>query len=277
MSTPSLANYVLGQSVHEYERLMLQGRFLRPYTEKFFRAAGVVPGMRVLDVGSGMGDVSLLAADIVGPGGRVLGIDRDAAALDNARRRAVEQGCSSWVSFQSANLDEFETPDKFDALLGRYVLLYQPDATASLRRLLRYLDRGGIVVFHDIDFTNSHPTSPPCPLFDQVYALLGEAFRRTGAPPDFGRRLGKTFVDAGLPFPEIMCETVVGGGKGSYIYPWITNTFISIAPRLEALGLTLPLGIPADQALSERMEEEAVRLGSQIIGPAQFGAWARKQ
>src|SRR5579863_2694478 len=61
---------------------MLQGRILRPYTEKFFRAAGVVPGMRVLDVGSGMGDVALLAADMVGPGGRVLGIDRDAAALE---------------------------------------------------------------------------------------------------------------------------------------------------------------------------------------------------
>src|SRR6185437_10233635 len=103
VSTPSPSNYVLGQSVHEYERLMLQGRFLRPYTEKFFRAAGIVPGMRVLDIGSGMGDVSLLAADLVGPRGRVLGIDRDAAALNHAQRRAGEQGCSSWVSFQSAN------------------------------------------------------------------------------------------------------------------------------------------------------------------------------
>src|SRR5262249_30726946 len=78
------------------ERLILQARILRPYTEKFFRAAGLAPGMRVLDVGSGMGDVSLLSADIVGPGGRVLGIDRDVAALDNARRRTDQQGCSSW-------------------------------------------------------------------------------------------------------------------------------------------------------------------------------------
>jgi 2-polyprenyl-3-methyl-5-hydroxy-6-metoxy-1,4-benzoquinol methylase len=62
MSASISSNYVLGQSVHEYERLMLQGRLLRPYTEKFFRAAGVVPGMRVLDIGSGMGDVALLAA-----------------------------------------------------------------------------------------------------------------------------------------------------------------------------------------------------------------------
>jgi ubiquinone/menaquinone biosynthesis C-methylase UbiE len=68
MSTPS--NYVLGHSNEEYERLVLQARILRPYTEKFFRAAGVTPGMRVLDLGSGVGDVALLAADIVGPAPR---------------------------------------------------------------------------------------------------------------------------------------------------------------------------------------------------------------
>ena len=51
--------------------------------------------MLVLDIGSGMGDVSLLADDMVGPGGRVLGIDRDAAALEHGRRRAAEQGCSA--------------------------------------------------------------------------------------------------------------------------------------------------------------------------------------
>jgi len=64
-----------------------------------------------------------------------LGVDRDAAALGNARRRAAEQGCSSWVSFQTANLDEFEAADQFDALVGRYILLYQPHAAATIRRL----------------------------------------------------------------------------------------------------------------------------------------------
>ena len=131
---------------------MLQSRILRPYTEKFFRTSGLAPGMRVLDVGSGVGDVALLSADIVGPGGRVLGIDRDAAALDNARRRTDEQGCSSWVEFQTSNLDEFTTTDQFDALVGRYVLLYQLDPSSTLRSLLRFVKPGGIVVFHEFDF-----------------------------------------------------------------------------------------------------------------------------
>ncbi|MEO8100551.1 MAG: class I SAM-dependent methyltransferase [Acidobacteriota bacterium] len=273
-SVPS--NYVLGQSVHEYERLMLQSRILRPFTEKFFRAAGVGPGMRVLDVGSGMGDVALLAADIVGPAGRVLGIDRDATALENARRRTIEQGCSSWVSFQAAGLDEFTTTDQFDAIVGRYVLLYQPDAAATLRSLLRCVKPGGIVVFHDIDFPDPHSSYPPCQLWDQAYALLGEVFRKGGAPPDFGRRLGKTFLDAGLPFPTIAAENVVGGGRGSYVYAWIANTLVSVAPRVAQLGLEFPPGLVADDTLASRLEEAVVKLGSQVLAPGQFGAWTRK-
>lgn len=102
-----LGNYVLGQTGQEQERLLLQARILRPFTERYFRAAGLGPGLRVLDVGSGVGDVALLAGDIVGPGSRVIGLDRDANALDRARRRAVQQGCSSWVSFQTTSLRIF--------------------------------------------------------------------------------------------------------------------------------------------------------------------------
>ena len=118
-----------------------------------------------------MGDVALLSADIVGPGGQVLGIDRDAAALDNTGRRAEEQGCSSWVEFQISNLDEFATTDQFDALVGRYVLLYQPDPSSVIRSLLRSVKRGGIVVFHEFDLPGPEVQLSSCPLYDQVGIL----------------------------------------------------------------------------------------------------------
>jgi ubiquinone/menaquinone biosynthesis C-methylase UbiE len=274
MSSPTASNYVLGQSAHEYERLMLQARMLRPYTEKFFRAAGLAPGMRVLDVGSGMGDVALLSGDIVGPGGRVLGIDRDADALANARRRTDEQHCSSWVEFEASNLDEFTRTEQFDALVGRYVLLYQPNPSSTIRSLLRSLKPGGIIAFHEFDLPGPDASYPPCPLYDQVGTLVSEVFRRVASP--IGQRLGKTFLDAGLPFPTIVAETIIGGGPGSYVYPWLANTLISLAPRLAQLGLALPPDIAADHTLASRMEEEAIRLGSQLLAPAQFGAWTRK-
>src|SRR5262249_44728474 len=114
MTNATLPEYVLGRSPEEYARLTLQARILRPYTERFFRSAGLGAGMRVLDVGSGMGDVAMLAADMVGPGGHVTGVDLDTNVLDQARRRTLENGCSPWVSFEASALDAFHTTQQFD-------------------------------------------------------------------------------------------------------------------------------------------------------------------
>jgi ubiquinone/menaquinone biosynthesis C-methylase UbiE len=274
MSIP--ASYVLGQSTYEQERLMLQARVLRPYTERFFRAAGLQPGMRVLDLGSGVGDVAFLAGDIVGPRGCVLGLDRDPLALDRARQRSVELGCSSWVSFQTTNLEQFLTGEVFDAVVGRYVLLYQPDPAATLRHMAQFLRPGGIVVFHEVDFSLRDFSYPPCELADKVAALIPEAFRRIGLPPDFGRRLGRTYLDAGLPFPQLVAEIPVGGGVGAYGYAWVASTVVSLSPRFEELGLSMPPGVAADETLAARLEAAVLASGSQTVGSRQFGAWARK-
>lgn len=61
--------YALGRSADEHQRLQQQAALFRPITERFFRSAGLAPGMRVLDVGSGAGDVVFLAAEVVGPTG----------------------------------------------------------------------------------------------------------------------------------------------------------------------------------------------------------------
>src|SRR5262245_16075362 len=86
--TSSTAEYVLGHSDRELERLSAQARLIGPITREFFIDAGIVPGMRILDMGSGNGDVSFLAADLVGDKGSVVGVDRAPAAIVAARRRA---------------------------------------------------------------------------------------------------------------------------------------------------------------------------------------------
>ena len=276
MASKTEGNYILGQSEYEYERLTFQAKIVRPFTDKFFRFAGVSPGMRVLEIGSGMGDVAFLVGEIVGPGGWVLGVDQDAAGLEKARERSRQQGCSSWVSFEASNLAEFDSADQFDAIVGRYILLYQQDPGVIIRRLLKFLKPGGIVVFHEMDFANAHSSDPPCAFWDEIYGLLSEAFRRSGNPPDYGRRVAGAFLDAGLPFPTVLAESVTGGGHDSYLYRWIANTLISVTPRLEQMGLALPEGVTADKTLARRLEDEVVAAGSQILGPIQFGAWTRK-
>jgi ubiquinone/menaquinone biosynthesis C-methylase UbiE len=68
--------------------LIKQARFLAPATEHFLREAGIMSGMRVLDIGCGMGDVSVLVAQLVGPGGRVVSVDLDQASIETAKKRA---------------------------------------------------------------------------------------------------------------------------------------------------------------------------------------------
>ena len=83
--------YVLGHSDGELERLVAQARLIDPITKRFFADAGITAGMRVLDVGSGAGDVAFLAAGLVGETGEVVGNDRAAAAVDrDAQGRGTE-------------------------------------------------------------------------------------------------------------------------------------------------------------------------------------------
>src|SRR5215470_11216900 len=89
------AGYVLGHSAHELGRLSAQARLYAPFILSFLRAAGIEAGMRVLDVGCGGGDVSVLVARLVGPTGAVVGIDRSAAAIETATRRARDLSAQS--------------------------------------------------------------------------------------------------------------------------------------------------------------------------------------
>ena len=68
-------DYALGRTNAEYERLIEQAEVLRPLTERLLRAAGIGAGMHVLDIGCGVGEVSLLARELVGPEGSVDGIE----------------------------------------------------------------------------------------------------------------------------------------------------------------------------------------------------------
>lgn len=269
------ADYLLGSSDLEHQRLMLQARILRPYTERFLRQGGLRPGMSVLDLGSGMGDVSMLASEIVGPRGRVLGIDRDPVTTAKARRRARDEGFGRSVEFEVTELDDFDTTERFDAVVGRYVLLYQKDPADTLSRFTRLLRPGGIVAFHEIDFIVPNPTWPPAPLWDDSYRLLTEVFEATGTPPDFGRRLNRTFLDAGLPSPTVECQGPVAAGVGSPLFPWLALTLRVLEPVLAKAGLSLPAGLVADDTLPDQLEKVVVEQGSQVLGSLQYGAWTR--
>jgi ubiquinone/menaquinone biosynthesis C-methylase UbiE len=143
--------YMLGHSESELQRLSRQAQVLEPITREWFQTAGMAPGMRVLDVGSGTGDVAFLAADTVGPSGDVVGTDIAPAAIAAARRAAVARA-QAQVSFREGNPAEMVFERPFDFVAGRYVLWTQTDPSEMLRRLVRHLRPGGVIVFHEFEF-----------------------------------------------------------------------------------------------------------------------------
>jgi len=273
MSNPSSGHdYVLGTADTEQKRLVLQASILRGWTEMFFLAAGITRGMRVLDVGCGMGDVAVLAAEMVGPSGSVIAIDREAGTIEKARTRVTQSPSRASIRFEHADIGAYTDTAKFDAVVGRYILLYQPDPVAALRKLAMLVRPGGLMVFHEIDFGDTARSWPEAPLWKKSWHLMAEAFRRSGTPPDFGLRLTRAFRDAGLPWPKFQAEIPMVSGPGSYIYGWVTETLRSLIPRIEKYELMSADELQID-TLAARLEMEAVSLGCQLAGPVQVGAW----
>jgi ubiquinone/menaquinone biosynthesis C-methylase UbiE len=95
MTTAADAEYLLGHDEAEQRRLLEQAAIVEPLTRRSLLAAGLEPGMHVLDVGSGFGDVSVLASDLVGPAGSVVGIDREPSAVASATARATALGATN--------------------------------------------------------------------------------------------------------------------------------------------------------------------------------------
>src|SRR5215472_8890747 len=106
MSTQLAQDYALGYTDAEHNRLVRQAAIIAPITERLFREAGIGPGQHVLDLGSGMGDVAILLARLVGPSGEVVGIDRDATSIARAQARVAAAGLSN-VNFRNIDVNNF--------------------------------------------------------------------------------------------------------------------------------------------------------------------------
>ena len=140
------SDYLLGNIDEEHERLIRQAARLTPVTEAFFREAGIAAGQRVLEVGSGVGDVTLLLARLVGPTGAVVSVERDAKSIARARSRVTEASLLN-ITFREGDLTECTLDGVFDAVVGRYVLQFLPDPVGVLKRLSQSLRPGGIAAF----------------------------------------------------------------------------------------------------------------------------------
>jgi 2-polyprenyl-3-methyl-5-hydroxy-6-metoxy-1,4-benzoquinol methylase len=264
--------YVLGHSAEELNRLIDQARLFGELTEDVFVRAGIGPGMRVLDVGCGAGDVSFLLARMVGPSGAVVGVDRseDAVAMANARAQAM--GLAQ-VSFSQGELEDISLDQPVDAAVGRFVLMYSPEPSVSLRRIAANVRPGGIVAFQEMNVAEAR-SFPSVDLFEQSMRWIIETLDREKVKNLMGLGLYRTFVDAGLPPPQMIMGARVEGGSDSLGYQIVAQVVKSLLPVMEKLGIANEKEVQIE-TLARRLRDEVVSRDAVIVLPPLVGAWTR--
>jgi ubiquinone/menaquinone biosynthesis C-methylase UbiE len=266
---------VMGHDDRERRRLSLQASILNPLSDQLLRRAGLSAGLHVLDIGCGIGELSMLAARLVGRRGRVTGIDIDEGALALASARASEQGLDH-VDFVHADVAAYRTDALYDAVIGRHILIHTPDPLAVVRIAHSRLTPGGVAVFQEFDFSVVHRPFPEAPLCERSMEIF-RAFFAKAAHGNIGTRLFRLFVDAGFPLPECRVEYPMDGGADSPFYEWIAESLRSILPRAEGLGLVRSDEVVAIDSLAERLRQEAIAGAGCAPGPAMIGCFARKR
>lgn len=245
--------------------------------ERLLIDAGIGEGMHVLDVGCGHGAVTQLAAGLVGSRGRVVGVDRAAAALAHARAHVLGP---AELSFIEADIDALPAElGPFDAIIGRRVLMYLRDPGASLRRLAEQLRPGGVVVFQEKDASMVPASTVALPLHERVHGLIWGTVEREGASLRMGLELPAALERAGLQVEHVRGEALMHTPTQPEQLAAHSAELAMIArymiPRIVAAGVAAQDELEFGE-LEQQLTDELVRTKASWIGDMVFGAWARK-
>jgi SAM-dependent methyltransferase len=262
--------YQLGIDAAELERLDLQGRVLAPATRAILQIAGVGRGMRVLDLGCGAGDVTFVAAELVGSNGEIIGVDQSTDSVSKASARAQARGLSN-VRFTVGDIHDPAPDGPFDAIIGRLVLMYVPDPATVLRTQASTLRAGGVLAPIEFDL-HSARSLPATPLVIQALSWLREAFTAAHIDPELGPHLWAVLEEAGLhPRGMIGVQPHFGPDDpdGAALLSGIVTTAL---PLIERAGAATAAQVGAD-TLRQRIADELANARAVVAHPPLISAW----
>ncbi|QXP83864.1 methyltransferase domain-containing protein [Methylococcus sp. ANG] len=244
------SHYIIQGGESGAERLHVLGRVMRPGSLEVLGRAGLAPGMDVLDLGCGSGDMTLEIAQIVSATGRVVGIDMDAGVLAHAKR--VSDGCGLPVEWRQGRIEDIDEDGAFDIVYARFLLSHLADPRDALRRMCRAVRPLGRIVVEDIDIS-AHVHWPPSAAFRRYVDLYAATGRARGADPGIGPSLPALLIDAGLEDVDVAVSMpVFRQGEGKTV---ARITLSNIAESAIAAGLTCREEI--DRLLAELAGHEA--------------------
>lgn len=264
-----MSDYVLGSDDAEIARLDRQAAALAGASDALLRMSGIAPGMRVLDLGTGLGHVAYQVAEMVGPEGSVVGVDREAPSLAVAERRRTTDN----VRFLDRDVRTVRFDEPFDAIVSRLLLFHLPDAVDVVRHHRANLKPGGLMVVLDCD-NGAARAEPGIELVRKVNDWIEAAFRAADAQPRIGARLIPLLREAGY-------TDVTAIGLQGYIAPGdppgqalFTGVLRTLAPTIVANGIATEEELDLD-TLDERLRLQIDAAGAVLLPPTIVGAWGR--
>lgn len=239
MTTAQPGEYVLGTDTVELERLGIQHRLWGDAAHALWRAAGIRPGARVLDVGCGPGYASIDLAQLVGPAGRVVGVDESPGFVAELNRRAATLNLAHLAAFEgdvhdiAAALPPGDA--RFDAAFARWVFCFVKNPAGVVRSIADRLAPGARLAIFDYFNYAALTLAPREPVFDTLIDAIVRSWRDRGGDPDIVGRLPIMLAQAGLEVVHLGVHQRIAR-PGDPMWAWPTTFWASFLPRLVQTG-----------------------------------------
>ena len=228
-------DYVLGTHDEELARLGLQHRVWRPMVLDCWRKAGITVGSRVLDIGAGPGYATVDLAEIVGPAGKVVALERSNKFV-NALKEAVRARSLTNVKIHELDLMTDSLPENdYDFSWCRWVLSFVSDPALLVQKLGNAMRKGSVAIFHEYGHYETWRFFPRLPMQERFREHVIATWRESGGEPDGAAQLPELLSDNGFVIcssrPHVFCLR-----PDDYMWQW-PATFIGIyLPRLIEMG-----------------------------------------
>jgi len=232
-------DYVLGTHDDEVERLGIQHRVWRARALAGWQRAGFRTGHTIIDAGCGPGWATRDLAELVGPTGRVVAIDRSSRFLGVVEQvrtaRRLPQIETLELDLNAADIPDLEA----DGAWCRWVFAFVNDRRGLLQRLAHALRPGGTLVIHEYFDYGTWRFSPRSAAMDAFVETVMRSWRDEGGEPDVALDLVRWLPEAGLTLNAMntMVDVIT---PSSHVWEW-PKTFARVgAPRLADLGYLTP-------------------------------------
>ncbi|HEY2101937.1 MAG TPA: class I SAM-dependent methyltransferase [Chthoniobacterales bacterium] len=228
-------DYILGTHDEEVERLGLQHRVWRPVVLKLWQHAGITVGKRVLDLGAGPGYAAIDLANIVGPTGEIVALERSSKFVgvmqEACRLRGLDQ-----VRIHEVDLMTDDLPKAaYDFSWCRWVLSFVSDPGLLIKKLAGVMPVGSLSIFHEYGHYLTWRFSPRRPKLERFAEEVSESWRSAGGDPDVALNLLPLLSAHGFvvrsAIPRIYCVS-----PADYMWQWPAAFIESGTARLQDLG-----------------------------------------